>query len=159
MGQGGVGVLAQEDCLLGLALVPVEYDAVPVGGHPRYSRDWCIVLRLLSPMVGSKEYSLERWHIEQILYPDGVYLSVIIFQPEIECSNSVDGNAQSFPSTWWSPSMSLRLLSNWSVRFSMQYDACPSTPIRYESESKCTNVRWLPWCMPWSSVSWTPCLV
>ena len=100
MGQGSVGALAQENCLLGLALVPVEDDAVVVGGHPRYLRDWCVVLRLLIPMVGSKEHYLERWHIEQILHPDGVYLSVIIFQPKLESSYPLDGDARSYSITW-----------------------------------------------------------
>ena len=47
-------------------------------------------------MVGSQEHSLEGWNIQQIWHPDGVHLSVIIFQPELECSNPLDGNAQSY---------------------------------------------------------------
>ena len=48
-------------------------------------------------MVGSQEHSLEGWNIQRIWNPDGVHLSVIIFQPELECSNSLDGNARSYP--------------------------------------------------------------
>ena len=46
----------------------------------------------LEPNGGEQEI----WHIEQILHLYGVYLSVIIFQPELECSNSLDGDAQSY---------------------------------------------------------------
>ena len=47
-------------------------------------------------MVGSQEHSLEGWHIEQIWHPDGVNMSVIIFQPELESSNSLDGDVRSY---------------------------------------------------------------
>ena len=30
------------------------------------------------------------------LAPDGVHLSVIIFQPELECSDSLNGNSRSY---------------------------------------------------------------
>ena len=62
--QRGVGVFAQEDGMLGLALVPIEDDAVVICGHPRSPRIWYIVWCLLCPMMGSKEHSLEGWHIE-----------------------------------------------------------------------------------------------
>ena len=159
MCQGDVGVLAQENCLLDLALVPVEDDAVVICGHPSSLRGWCIVLCLLSPMVGSQEHSLKGWHVQRIWHPDGVHLSVIIFQPELESSDPLMAMPNPIPSTWWSPSMSLRLPLNWSVQFGMQYETCPSTPIRYELESKRTNVRWLTWCTPWSAVAQIQCLL
>ena len=96
MCQRGVGVLAHLNRLLGLALVPVEDDAVVICGHPRLLRGWRVVLSLLSPMVDSQEHSLERWNIQQIWHPDGVHLSVIVFQPELECSNPYEGNALLF---------------------------------------------------------------
>jgi hypothetical protein len=48
-------------------------------------------------MVGSQEHSLEGWNIQQVWHPDGVHLSVVVFQPELECSNSFDDNARSCP--------------------------------------------------------------
>ena len=75
----------------------VEDDAVVVCGHPCTLRGWCVFLCLLSPMVGSQEHSLEGWNIQKIWHPDGVHLSVIILQPELECSDSLDGNARSYP--------------------------------------------------------------
>ena len=48
-------------------------------------------------MVGSQEHYLEEWNIQQIWHLDGVHLSVIIFRPELECSDSLDGNARSYP--------------------------------------------------------------
>ena len=92
-GQGGVGVLAHKNQLLDLALVPIEDDAIAVCGHPCSLRGWCVVLRLLSPMVGSQEHSLEGWHIKKIWHLDGVHLSFIIFQPELEISDSLNGDA------------------------------------------------------------------
>ena len=79
-----------------LALVPVVDDAVVVCGHPCSSRGWCIVLRLLHPMMGSQEHYLVGWYIEQIWHPDGVHLSIIMFQPELECSDSLDSDARSY---------------------------------------------------------------
>ena len=48
-------------------------------------------------MVWSQDHSLEGWHIKQIWYTDGVHLSVIIFQPELESSDPFDGIARSYP--------------------------------------------------------------
>ncbi len=97
MSQWGVGALAHFNCSLGLALIPVEDDAVVVCGHPCPLRVWCFILRLLCPMVGRQEHSLEGWNIQQVWHPYGVHLSVIVFQPELECSNSLDGDALSEP--------------------------------------------------------------
>ena len=65
MGQWSVGVLAHLNRLFGLALVPVENDAGVVCGYPRSLRSWFVVLRLLSPMVGSQEHSLEGGYISE----------------------------------------------------------------------------------------------
>ena len=47
-------------------------------------------------MVGSQEHSLEGWDIQQVCHPYGVHLYVVVFQPELERSDSLDGNAQSY---------------------------------------------------------------
>ena len=54
-------------------------------------------MRLLCPMVGSQEHSLEGWSIKRVWNPYGVHLSVVVFQPELERSDSLDGDAQSYP--------------------------------------------------------------
>ncbi len=51
----------------------------------------------LVPTGGEPEVLIEGWNIQQIWHPDGVHLYVIIFQPELECSNFLDANAQSYP--------------------------------------------------------------
>ena len=56
-----------------------------------------VILRLLCPMVGSQEHSLEGWDIQQDWHSYGVHLSVVVFQPELERSESLDGNDRSYP--------------------------------------------------------------
>ena len=48
-------------------------------------------------MVGSQEHSLKGWDIQQVWHQYSVHLSIFVFQLELECSDSLDGNAQSYP--------------------------------------------------------------
>ena len=45
-------------------------------------------------MVWSQEHSLEGWNVKQVWHPYGVYLSIVVFQPELECTYSLDGNTR-----------------------------------------------------------------
>ena len=40
---------------------------------------------------------LDGWNIKQVWHPDGVHLSIVVFQPELLSSDSFDGNSQSYP--------------------------------------------------------------
>ena len=47
-------------------------------------------------MVWSQEHSLEGWNVKQVWNPYGVHLSIVVFQPELECTYSLDGNTRSY---------------------------------------------------------------
>ena len=53
-------------------------------------------MRLLCPMMWSQEHSLEGWDIKRVWHPYGVHLSVVVFQLELKCSESLDGDARSY---------------------------------------------------------------
>ncbi len=47
-------------------------------------------------MVWSQKHSLEGWNVKRVPHPYGVYLSIVVFLPELECTYSLDGNTRSY---------------------------------------------------------------
>ena len=80
-------------------------------------------MRLLCPMVGSQKHSLEGWNIKRVWHPYGVHLSVVVFQPELECSYFLDGDARSYSVNLVVSLDKLDISVELVYTFAMQYDA------------------------------------